>query len=205
MKKRHIACHDCGLLLFIPPLKHRQQAQCSRCGYVLTRFFKHALTKLFISSLVALMFLIFSINFPFIVFNLHGSEKTLTLVESIQNIENIGYILISALLAFTAFIIPFCFLISTIYVTSSLKSKRLLPLTRPILKFTLLLKPWNMAEIFIVSVLVSFIKLQTMAYLEFGYALLFYLLFIMSLSSAFVYFDQYQLWSLFQLKRRQNA
>ena len=80
----------------------------------------------------------------------------------------------------------------------------MLPFTNPILKLTVLLKPWNMAEIFIISILVSFIKVQTMAYIEFGYALLFYLLFIMSLSSTFVYFDRYQLWSLYQLKNKHN-
>jgi uncharacterized paraquat-inducible protein A len=59
-----------------------------------------------------------------------------------------------------------------------------------------------MAEIFIISILVSFIKVQTMASIEFGYALAFYLLFIMSLSATFIYFDKYQLWSLYQLKSK---
>jgi paraquat-inducible protein A len=153
-----------------------------------------------VSSLAALIFLIFSLNFSFIIFNLHGSEKTLTLMESISNIENMTYILISALLAFTAFIIPFCFLVCVLYISFSFKREYLLPFTKPILKLTMLLKPWNMAEIFIISILVSFIKVQTMAYIEFGYAFIFYLFFIMSLSATFIYFDRYQLWSLYQLK-----
>jgi len=202
MKERKIACHDCDLLMLIPPLKHRQKAQCPRCGYVLTRFYQHAHLKLFVSSLVALIFLGFSFNFPFIIFSLHGSEKTLTLIESIQNIENLTYLLISALLAFTAFIIPICFLVCIVYVSLSFRVKKLLPFTRPILKLTVLLKPWNMAEIFIISILISFIKVQSMASIEFGYALIFYLLFIISLSSSFIYFDKYQLWSLYQLKRK---
>lgn len=204
MKKRHIACHDCDLLMLIPPLKHRQQAHCPRCGYVLTRFYQHAQAKLLTSALTAIVFLGFSLKFPFIIFSLHGSEKTLTLLESIHNVENITYLLISALLAFTAFIIPLSFLISVIYISWSLKTKRLFPFTNPVLKLTMLLKPWNMAEIFIISILVSFIKVQTMAHIEFGYALAFYLLFIMSLSSTFMYFDRYQLWSLYQLKVKHN-
>lgn len=205
MKKRHIACHDCDLLMLIPPLKHRQKANCPRCGYVLTRFYQHAQLKLFVSSLVALIFLIFSLNFPFIIFSLHGNEKTLTLIESIKNLESITYLLISALLAFTAFIIPFCFLICVLYISLSFKTKKLLPFTNPILKLTVLLKPWNMAEIFIISILVSFIKIQSMASISFGYALIFYLLFILSLSSSFIYFDRYQLWSLYQRKAKQAS
>lgn len=204
MKKRHIACHDCDLLMLIPSLKPRQQAHCPSCGYVLTRFYQHAQLKLLVSSLVALIFLVFSLNFPFIIFSIHGNEKTLTLIQSIQNIENLTYTLISALLAFTAFIIPSSFLICVVYISWSFKSKKLLPFTNPILKLAILLKPWNMAEIFLVSILVSFIKVQTMASIEFGYALIFYLLFIISLSSAFIYFDKYQIWSLYQFKNKQN-
>lgn len=204
MKKRHIACHDCDLLMLIPPLKHRQQANCPRCGYVLTRFYKHSQEKLLASSLTSLTFLVFSLNFPFIIFSLHGNVKTLTLIESIQNIEDFTYILISALLGFTAFIIPLCFLFCTIFITVSFQRQKLFIFTKPILKLTVLLKPWNMAEIFIISILVSFIKIQTMAYIEFGYALLFYLLFIISLSTSFIYFDRYQLWSLYQRKNKQH-
>ena len=204
MKKRHIACHDCDLLMLIPALKHRQQAHCPSCGYVLTRFYQHSQEKLLVSALTAIIFLFFSLKFPFIIFNLHGSEKTFTLIGSIQNVENITYVLISALLAFTAFIIPLCFLICVVYVCYSFTTNKLLPFTSAILKFTLLLKPWNMAEIFIISILVSFIKVQTIAYIEFGYALNFYLLFILCLSSTFIYFDRYQLWSLYQLKTKHN-
>jgi paraquat-inducible protein A len=150
------------------------------------------------------MLLGFSLNFPFIIFSLHGNEKTLTLIESIQNLENLTYLLISALLAFTAFIIPLCFLLCIVYISWSFKTKKLLPFTNPILKLTILLKPWNMAEIFIISILVSFIKIQSMAYIEFGYALIFYLLFIMSLSATFIYFDRYQLWSLYQFKKKHS-
>ena len=205
MKKRHIACHDCDLLMLIPSLKPRQQAHCPSCGYVLTRFYQHAQLKLLISSIVALIFLFFSLNFPFIIFSIHGNEKTLTLIQSIQNIDNLTYILISALLAFTAFIIPACFLACVIYISWSFKNKKLLPFTNPVLKLAILLKPWNMAEIFLVSILISFIKVQTMASIEFGYALIFYLLFIISLSSAFIYFDKYQIWSLYQFKKKQSV
>jgi len=204
MKKRHIACHDCELLMQVPALKHREKAHCPQCSYVVTRFYQHAQTKLFVSAITALIFLIFAIRFPFIIFSLHGDEKTLTLIESIQNIDSMSYMLISALLAFTAFIIPMCFLLCVIYISISFKVKNLLPLTAAILKLTILLKPWNMAEIFIISILVSFIKVQTMASIEFGYALFFYLAFIVSLSASFIYFDRYQLWSLYQLKNKRS-
>lgn len=200
MNKRQIACHDCDLLMQIPSLKHRQQANCPRCGYVLTRFYQHAQPKLFISALTSLVFLTFSLKFPFILFSLNGNQNTLSLLESIQSYETLGYFFISALLIFTALIIPVCFLLCVIYITWSFDSERLRPFTNQILKLTLLLKPWNMAEIFLLAIIISFIKLQSMANIEFGASFIFYLLFIVSLSSTFFYFDRYQLWSLYQLK-----
>jgi len=205
MKKRHIACHDCDLLMQIPALKHREQASCPRCGYVLTQFYQHAQSKLFVSAITALVFLTFSLKFPFISFSLNGNENSLTLLESILSYESLSYLFISALLIVTAIIIPLCFLLSAIYITWSFDSKNLRPFTSQLLKLTLLIKPWNMAEIFLLGVIISFIKVQTMANIEFGASFAFYLLFIASLSSTFFYFDRYQLWSLYQLKMKKCA
>jgi paraquat-inducible protein A len=202
MKKRNIACHDCDLLMTIPALKHRQEASCPRCGYVLTRFYQHAQPKLLVSALSALIFLTFSLKFPFILFSLNGNEHTLTLLESIQTYDSLSYLFISALLIFTALVIPLCFLLCVVYITWSFKSSTLFPRTGLILKLTLLLKPWNMAEIFLLGIIISFIKLQSMAYIAFGPSFIFYLLFITCLMSTFVYFDRYQMWSLYQFKVR---
>lgn len=200
MKKSYIACNDCDLLMAIPALKHRQKAICPRCGYVLTRFYQHAQTKLLISAITGIVFLFFSLMFPFLLFNLNGSEQTLTLLQSIQTYTDLSYLFISLLLIFTALVIPMCFLLCVVYISFSFTLKKLLPYTNTVLKLTLLLKPWNMAEIFLIGVIISFIKVQTMAQVEFGTSFIFYLLFIVSLISTFAYFDRYQLWSMYQYK-----
>jgi len=202
MKKRKIACHDCDLLMLIPHLKHRQKAVCPRCGFILTRFYQHAPVKLLAFTLTALVFLTFSLKFPFLNFYLHGNEQSLTLIESIQSFSSLNYIFVSIFLFSTAIVIPLLFLLSIVYISWSFNSKLLLPLTMQTLKFALLILPWNMAEIFLVSILISLIKIMTLANVSFGLSFLFYILFIMSLSATLMYFDRYQLWSIYQLKMK---
>ncbi|NQZ82994.1 MAG: paraquat-inducible protein A [Colwellia sp.] len=204
MKKRKIACHDCDLLMLIPHLKHRQEAVCPRCGFILTRFYQHAPVKLLAFTLTALVFLTFSLKFPFLIFSLHGNEKSLTLIESIQSFSNINYIFVSILLFSTAIVIPLLFLLSIVYVSWSFNGRGLLPFTPQTLKFALLILPWNMAEIFLVSILVSLIKIMTLANVNFGLSFFSYILFIISLSATLMYFDRYQLWSTYQLKLRKS-
>jgi paraquat-inducible protein A len=102
----------------------------------------------------------------------------------------------------TAIVIPLLFLLSIVYVSWSFNAKTLLPFTPQILKLALTILPWNMAEIFLVSILVSLIKIMTLANVDFGLSFFFYILFIVSLSATFMYFDRYQLWSTYQLKLR---
>ncbi|MFT5759941.1 MAG: paraquat-inducible protein A [Alteromonadaceae bacterium] len=202
MKKRKIACHDCDLLMLIPHLKHRQEAVCPRCGFILTRFYQHAPIKLLAFTLTSLVFLTFSLKFSFLIFYLHGNARSLTLIESIQSFSSINYIFVSILLFATAIIIPLLFLLSVVYVSWSFNAKKLLPFTEKVLKFALSVLPWNMAEIFLVSILVGLIKVMTLAHVEFGLSFFSYILFIISLAATLSYFDRYQLWSTYQLKLR---
>lgn len=201
MKKRKIACHECDLLMLMPSLKHRQKAVCPRCGFVLTQFYQHGQVKLLAFALTSLVFLTFSLKFSFLIFSLHGNEKNLTLVESIQSFTEINYQFISILLFSMAIIIPFIFLFSIVYVSLSFNRPKLLPLTEQVLKLSMVLTPWNMAEIFFVGILVSLIKVMTLANISFGMSFFTYTLFIVSFSTTFMYFDRYQLWSIYQLKR----
>jgi len=202
MKKRKIACHDCDLLMLIPHLKHRQEAVCPRCGFTLTRFYRHAPVKLLAFTLTSLVFLTFSLKFSFLIFYLHGNSRTLTLIESIQSFSSVNYIFVSMLLFATAIVIPLLFLLSIVYVSWSFNANNLLPFTSQVLKFALSILPWNMAEIFLVSILVSLIKVMTLANVNFGLSFFSYILFIFSLSATLLYCDRYQLWSTYQLRAR---
>jgi paraquat-inducible protein A len=200
MNKRKIACHECDLLMLVPELQNKQKAICPRCGFVITKYFRQGHEKLLAFSLTALIFLVFSLMFPFITFSAHGQQRVLSLYQSIQSLGEDQYLMVSTMLFFSAILIPMIFLLGIVYVQWSFDRKTLFPATAAILKFTLLLLPWNMAEIFLLAVLVSMIKVLTLAQITFGLSFYFYVFFILTLSASHYYLDRYQLWSHYQRK-----
>jgi paraquat-inducible protein A len=67
---------------------------------------------------------------------------------------------------------------------------------RPVLKFIFALLPWTMAEIFLVAVLVSLIKIMSMADIEIGVSFYAYALFTLCMTGSLLYLDRHQLYWL---------
>ncbi|WP_444996389.1 paraquat-inducible protein A [Aliikangiella sp. IMCC44359] len=193
-KNEVVACHECDLLVNIPTIGLNCRVTCPRCGYVITRNFSNAQTKIFALSIAALTFLLLAIPFPFLSFSAQGNERNITLIQSIQSIAETDFNSIAVLILATTIIIPSLFLLGLIYVMISLKCRYLLPYTSNILRFLFSLLNWNMAEIFLVAILVSFIKIASLAKLTLGLSFIAYVLFILCLSATISHLDQYQAW-----------
>ena len=189
-----IACHECDLLVSLPQMPAGHKASCPRCGYVLTRNFHNTKRKILAFSLTSLIFLLFSMPFPFLSFSAQGTERVLTLIESIQSVVSADYTSIAVLIFLTTVLVPGLFLVGVIYIFISLKLKKSLPCTEKILKFVFALLPWNMAEIFLVGILVSFIKIASLAKVALGPSFGFYTLFIVSLACTVTFLDRLQVW-----------
>jgi paraquat-inducible protein A len=187
--------------MVIPPLKHREQAVCPRCGYVLTRFYRHAFVRIVSFSLACLIFLVLSLLFPFLQFNLQGVEITLSLIDILQSYANMEYGIVSFFLIVSAVLIPLAFLACVLYVVFAFSRNKLLPKTLALLKISERLLPWNMAEIFLVAILISFVKVQGMADIYFGYSFFSYVIFINCFIAVIFYYDRYQFWHTLQQKR----
>lgn len=189
-----IACHECDLLVTLPELADGEKATCPRCRYVLTRYREGAQEKLLALSLSALVLLSFSLPFPFLTFTVQGNEKIVTLVESIQSIGTDIFWGVAAMLFVTTLIIPVCFLLGLLYILCSIRGERHWPFTKSTLKTLFVMIPWNMAEIFLIGILVSLIKIATLAKVSFGMSFVAYVLFIINLAIILMIADRYQMW-----------
>ncbi len=192
--EENIACHECDLLVRLKPLLAGQKALCPRCGYTLTCFFENSQDKMLALSITSLIFLLFSIPFSFLSFTAQGKERAVTLFESIEYLTFLDFNSFAVLMTITTLIIPGLFLSSLIYVLLSLKLNLNPPHIKLILKLVFKLSYWNMAEIFLVGILVSFIKIVSIGTIELGVSFWSYTLFIIFLAAALSYLDRYQIW-----------
>jgi len=189
-----MVCHECDLLIAVPALEVGRKAYCPRCNYLLAANRPHALTMVFAFAVSGLLFLLLSTTFPFLGFSASGQERTVTLLQGIAILVAEDLPSLAAIVFVSIIIIPAAFLIGAVYVSGALKINRSLPGTDVVLRWILMLMPWSMAEIFLIGVLVSFVKIVTIADVSFGLSFWSYVLFTVCMTVVMLYPDKRQLW-----------
>lgn len=190
-----MACHECDLLITVPALEAGQKAYCPRCDFLLAANRPHALKMVFSFAVTGLMFLLLSTLFPFLGFSASGQERTVTLPESVtllvsEYLPALGVIIFALII-----LIPAAFLLGAIYVSVAIKLRRLLPGTVAVLRWMLMLLPWCMGEIFLISMLVAFVKIVEIADVSLGISFWSYGLFTICMAIVVLYPDKRELWN----------
>jgi paraquat-inducible protein A len=191
-----IACHECDLLLNITELAPKEKASCPRCQFTLTVNRRNICDKILAYSIASLIFLFITFGFPFITLVTQGQERTITLLQTISVLFEQHYFTLSALITFFVLIAPIAFLLGIINVVISIKQKNTSFTQRQLLRSLTSLAPWSMVEIFVVGLLVSLIKIISLADITLDLAFYSFVLFSICLTSTFLHVDKVQLWRL---------
>lgn len=189
-----IVCHECDLLNDVPSLDVGYKAYCPRCGYLLAANRPHSLAIVFSLSITALVFLALANAFPFLGFSTRGQEQTVTLLQSVailvtQNFPELAFVVFALIIA-----IPAILLLGLIYVSTALAIEKRLPGIRTVLRWSLRLEPWSMAEIFLIGILVSFIKIVSLADVALGLSFWSYVMFTVCMLIVTIHTDNRELW-----------
>ncbi|NRA70676.1 MAG: paraquat-inducible protein A [Gammaproteobacteria bacterium] len=197
-----IACQHCDYLMSFPVLNPGQCALCSRCGHKISRLKVNAINNLMSYSLTGVILLILSLLFPFMSFTLSGNMMEITLWQAATELYSGPYKLLALgvfafIVLFPAVILGFIllFLVSLNLFGHTFYNSTLLRLI-----FTLL--PWSMAEVFFVAVLVSLIKLVTIAQIGIGLSFGAYLLFCLCYVKVLTLVDKHQFWYWMDLAKK---
>ena len=197
-----MACHDCDLLVGVPDLESGEKAHCPRCGCLLAVNRPHAHTKMFAWSLAALAFLVLANIFPFIGLESSGQERTVTLVQSIGVLFEKDYPFLSAIVFVAIVGLPAALLIGIVYASVAIRADEALPGARRALRWVLTLAPWSMAEIFLIGILVSFVKIVSLADVSLGVSFWAYALFTVCSLLSLMYIDRRDIWRHLDSARR---
>jgi len=132
--------------------------------------------------------------FPFITLNARGMEQEVTLLGSIAVLVTEDHRLLAAVVFASIVLVPAAILSCVAYVSLAIQLRRPLPGMRIVLRWAILLAPWNMAEIFLVGILISFIKIVDLADVALGMSFWAYTLFTLGVVLITLNFDRRQLW-----------
>jgi paraquat-inducible protein A len=189
-----IACHECGTVQHMRALPEGGAARCARCGAMLYRQQRDSIEHTLLLTLAALILFVIANTFPFMTFELEGSAETSTLLSGVWSLYRDGMWPLALLVLLTATLVPLAWLLSVAYVFLPLRLGRVPWGVARVFRITELLRPWAMMEVYLLGVLVAYVKLSALARLELGTALFAFAGLIVVMIAAEAALEPHEIW-----------
>ena len=172
-----IGCLECDLLIDEPSLTVNQVARCPRCKHVLTICRADYTQRAFSFGLAGLIFLLISFRFPFLALSSHGIENSMTLFETVSLLSSYGANIIALIVFLIVILLPSIMLVMILGVSAALSLRRFPKSMVSVTRWLYHISAWSMVDVFAIAVIVSLVKMLSMAHIEFGIAFWSYLAF----------------------------
>jgi paraquat-inducible protein A len=190
-----IACHECDLLHQRQPLPPGGTARCVRCGAVLYRRKANSLDRVLALTAAGLVLFLVANAYPFLTFRLEAQKQETTLITGVMELYAQGMWIVAGVVFLTSILLPLLELVGMLYVLLPLKFD-MRPWKLPLFfRLVRSFKPWGMMEVFMVGILVAFVKLSKMATIIPGIALYAFMLLIFVLAASAAALDPHIVWN----------
>ena len=199
-----VACHECDALQQLPALSPGQSARCNVCGAKLLRIPPGGLDKPVALFSAALVLLVLANSFPFLQLDIQGRLEFTTIFGASRALYDEGMAELAVVVFITSIVAPVLLITSSLYVLLSVRFRVSLPGTRLALSWISHLQPWGMLDVFMLGVLVAFVKLGSMATMHMGVSLYAYGGLIAMSAAATAAFEPCYLWRLLDGLRRET-
>ncbi|SFS06123.1 paraquat-inducible protein A [Yoonia litorea] len=164
-----IACPQCDTLHQAQDLPPGSKAHCSRCGVLLMTSKPEAVARILALAITAFILMIAAVSFPFLSLDAGGLTNATSVIDAVLAFRDGLAFPLAVAVAFFIIVIPLMRLSALIYALGPLV-RNAAPRSYARAAFTLAerLRPWSMAEIFIVGVTVALIKVAGLAAVTIG-------------------------------------
>ena len=158
-----LACHRCDALQRVPVPKPGQSAFCDCCGARLFRYPRGGLERPLALTVAATVLFVVANLFPLVSLDIGGLNQDATLLGTAVALYQHGEKMVGVLVFLVSIGVPASIMFSTFYVLVAVRHRLRLPGTRRLLVFLSHLHPWEMGDVFLVSILVALVKLAGVA------------------------------------------
>jgi paraquat-inducible protein A len=166
-----VACHDCGEIHRVVALPQGATAVCPRCGGVLLRHRTASLERALALSLAGLLLFGVANLFPLMTLKMAGQTQATTLLGGATALYRSGLWELAGLVLIVAILIPFLKLAGSVWILALALVGRLTRAQARVFRLIELLHPWAMTEVYLLGLIVAWVKLRDLATIELGMAL----------------------------------
>lgn len=189
-----IACHECGSVHQMTALQPGRTAACVICGAKLYREQRDSILWVLSLTIAALALFLVANLLPFMTFKLEGREQPSTIMTGVIGMHDAGMWPLAALVFAAAILMPFLKLLTLLYVLLPLHFGRRPWAMAPLFRRIETIHPWAMMEVFLLGVIVAYVKLTDLATIELGIALFAFVGVIILMTAADIVLDPRKVW-----------
>ncbi|AFQ49946.1 paraquat-inducible protein A [Burkholderia cepacia] len=199
-----IACPACDTLLRKLPLAGHTHARCPRCNELLYRGGAPQLDRVCALTLAALITFVIAQGFPILEMNVNGMHVQTTLLGAVRALWDQGMGLVAVMVFCATLLFPLAEMAALLYVMLPLRAGRIPPGFGLVLRAIGLVRPWGMIEVFMLGILVTIVKMVSLARVV-PEAALFAFAALTLMLSVVVMFEPRALWDLADALRGDRA
>jgi paraquat-inducible protein A len=166
-----VACHDCGRVHRVAGLADGATAECGRCRGVLLRRREAGIERALALNVAALLLFGVANLFPLMTLRMAGQEQATTLLGGVTALHRAGLWELAGLVLLVAVVFPLLKLAGSAWVLALARAGRLTRAQAPVFRLMGLLRPWSMTEVYLLGLVVAWVKLRDLATIELGAAL----------------------------------
>jgi paraquat-inducible protein A len=201
-----LACPECDLLHRVPRAadlggeaafaRAGRNLECTRCGGPLGLARHGSFDLPAALALAALVSLAIAHLNPVMAIEIQGQGRSATLWQAAWTLYDEGAWFMGVLVLLTTFVCPVLETAAICYVLLPLSVRRLAPGYAPVLRAVQAVRPWVMVEVFMLGVLVAFVKLSALASVVPGVGLWAFAATMLLLAAVASTFDMEHVWEV---------
>ena len=154
------ACPDCGAVVEIKNIRDGYSLSCPRCKVILAESKKDSINRTFAFSFTGLMFFFPACVLPILELNILGLTGECTMVRGVVQIFENGFIGLAGLVLLCSILIPCIVFSLLLFIAISVKLSFYTGFLIRALKFYQHLKQWAMLDVYMLGVIIAFIKMR---------------------------------------------
>lgn len=192
-----VACASCDWLHERLQIEQGSRASCSRCGHELYSRKPFSIDRTLAAALAGVVFLLLSLSLPFLSLSRGGISSSISVLDAVGALWMSDMQWLGAMSLALIVVLPLSRLCLLIWVMFRLRYRLgILPSMRVGIRWAEKLEPWAMAEIFMVGVVVSLVKIADLATLSVGPAFWALLGLILTTSFISIFYCKDSVWRL---------
>ncbi len=187
-------CHDCDLVVELPAVGAEYLTRCPRCRAALPHDEHQGLQTPMALSLAGLILVIPANTLPIMTLSILGKSNANTMINGAWQLFESGYWWMSFLVFACSVLVPVLMLSLRFSVCLAIAVKAPLALVAPLLKTYQRLTHWAMLDVYMLGILVAFIKMMDLGDLVTGLGLYSFIALLLLSSWSTAVFNAKALW-----------